>query len=94
MLQGGRKTHRLRAVAVDLVVELHAVAFDESFLVGQLCAHGITSSLEPRFGHADEVADPPQRLAHRRALLLEAEQIEAFRADEGVGDEGGDLLGA
>ena len=44
---GRQEHHRLRAVAVDLVVELHAVAFDEPFLGRQLCAHDITSSMQP-----------------------------------------------
>ena len=40
----------------------------------------------------NEIADAPQRLAHRHALLLAAEQIEAFRADERAADERGNLL--
>ena len=41
---GRHEDHRLGPVAVDLVMQLHAVAFDESFLGGQLCAHEITLS--------------------------------------------------
>src|SRR5581483_526553 len=44
------------------------------------------------FRKANEIADPPQRLAYRRAFPLEAQQIEALRADEGIGHQGSDLL--
>ena len=40
---GRQEHHRFRAVAVDLVVELHAVAFDKSVLARQLGTHDITS---------------------------------------------------
>ena len=38
-----QKEHRLGATPVDLVVELHAITFDETVLVGQLGTHDITS---------------------------------------------------
>ena len=41
---GRHEEHCLGAVAIDLVMQLHAVAFDESFVGRQLCAHGITVS--------------------------------------------------
>ena len=42
---GRQEHHGLRAVAVDLVVDLDAVALDEPFLVGSLARIDITSSL-------------------------------------------------
>src|SRR5262245_34842780 len=46
------------------------------------------------FGGTNEIAEPPQSQAYRRAFLLDTEQIEAFRAYECVGDERSDLLGS
>src|SRR5262249_10017392 len=40
-----------------------------------------------------EIAESPQSLAYGRAFLLDTEQIEAFRTNERVGNEGSDLLG-
>src|SRR6476620_5918454 len=34
-----KKDYSFRAVAVNLVVDLHSVAFDEAFLLGQFRAH-------------------------------------------------------
>ena len=41
---GRQEDHGLRSVAVNLVMELHAIAINESFLVGCLGAHDVTSS--------------------------------------------------
>ena len=65
---------------------------DESGYTAMLQADDVNR----RFGRVrqdDEITNAPQRLAQRHALLLEAEQIQAFRADESVCREGADLLG-
>jgi hypothetical protein len=41
---GRQEHHRFRAVAVDLVVDLDAVAIDKTAFAGQLCTHHVTFS--------------------------------------------------
>jgi hypothetical protein len=48
----------------------------------------------PPFQLPDEDADAPQRRADRQGLPVEAEQQQRLRAEEGRGDQGGQLLGA
>src|SRR5262245_39993413 len=45
------------------------------------------------FCHTNEISEAPERLAHRHALLLAAEQIEALRTHECAADERGNLFG-
>ena len=84
------------ALAIDLVVDLHAVAVDEAFGVGEFCAHGGTSSsscfafLEPLA--CDRLADAAQGPAHGYAFRLEVEQQEGLGADERGADQRGDVL--
>jgi hypothetical protein len=65
---GRQGHHRFRAVAVDLVVDLHAIALDKTALAGQFCAsHHLFD--EPASALRTRSADPPQSLAYRRAFL-------------------------
>src|SRR5688572_15459004 len=45
------------------------------------------------FRNSNEVANAPQCPAHRHFVLLGAEQIKAFRADERAADQRSDVLG-
>src|SRR5471032_284468 len=91
MLQGGTKTMVSGPLPYSSKWMRTPSRSTKPLLTGSLAR--IALSLGAGFVGADQVADEAKTAAQRRALLLEAEQVEAFRAHEGTGHEGRDLVG-